>query len=118
MSASAPERQEVLRKGYARGYRFTPLKGKAPVRRSWQKEDPLILDELLAWAAHDNIGLRTGAISSVVVLDVDSAKGGEVPPGLPETVTVRTGGGGATFLLPSTTPRHSQELERHYRAPR
>ncbi len=56
------------------------------------------------WAAHPdrNIGIRTGAVSGLVVIDVDPHKHGDESMAdviqkhgpLPETITVRTGSGG------------------------
>ncbi|MDX9974071.1 MAG: bifunctional DNA primase/polymerase, partial [FCB group bacterium] len=86
-------------KGHARGWSFTPLAGKRPTSPGWQRQPRATLDQVIEWAKRGNVGLRTGTASGVVVLDVDEAKGGRVPDGLPETVTVETGGGGLHFYF-------------------
>ena len=51
-------------------FRFTPLNGKKPIRKGWQKEKPLSLAELQDHQG--NIGLRTGQVSGGVgVIDID-----------------------------------------------
>jgi len=85
-----------VRLGYSLGWSFTPLAGKRPILKGWQKRSRETLVEALAWAAQGNVGLRTGRTSGVVVIDVD--EGGVVESlGLPPTVTVRTGGNGTHF---------------------
>ncbi len=81
---------------------FTTLRGKVPVRKGWQTEPPMPREELEAWP--DNIGLRTGTVSGVVVIDVDTAKGGQVPPGLPPAPRVRTGSGGLHIYFRAPDP--------------
>lgn len=80
---------------------MTPLRGKVPVRKGWQSEPPLGLQELRAAVqSGHNLGLRCGAVSGgIVVLDVDPAKGGSIPSGLPPTVVAETGGGGWHFFF-------------------
>jgi hypothetical protein len=74
---------------YQRGWALTPLNGKIPVRPGWQKEPPVPLADL---RKHDgNVGLRTGQISGVVVVDFDNAD--DLPDWVPLTPTVRTGNG-------------------------
>jgi hypothetical protein len=86
-------RTEEVRAGIARGWAFTPLNGKKPILKAWQKRPKPRLDEALVWARQGNIGLRTGAISGVVVVDIDP--GAETSAlDLPRTVTVVTGRGG------------------------
>src|SRR5690606_14519687 len=80
--------------GLIRGWCFTPLRGKRPVTKGWTTAPRPTPRQVFRWTAEGNLGLRTGSASGVVVLDVDVAKGGRVPEGLPETVTVETGGGG------------------------
>ena len=85
------------RLGFGLGWSFTPLAGKRPVLKAWQKRPRETLQEALAWASRGNVGLRTGRTSGVVVIDVD--EGGDVASlGLPPTVTVRTGGNGTQSL--------------------
>ena len=91
----ADYRAEEVLSGLERGWAFTPLKGKVPTRKRWQREEPGAPEVATGWARRGNVGLRTGAVSGVVVVDEDTAKGGSVATlGLPETVTAKTGGGG------------------------
>jgi len=85
--------------GYQVGWSFTPLNGKAPVLKQWQKRPRETLEEALAWADQSNVGLRTGSTSGVLVIDLDEYKKTYDPDAvaaleLPDTVTVRSGGGG------------------------
>lgn len=85
----------------ARGFAVLPLRGKAPFLPGGYKAGTKDLNEIRAiWARHpdSNIGIATGAISGVVVMDIDSAEaeaellilcGGT----LPETLTHNTGRG-------------------------
>jgi len=94
---------EALQDGYRRGWSFTPLDGKVPRLKEWQTQPRASLTQCLQWATLGNIGLRTGSASGIVVVDVDSAKGGEVPEGMPPTVCVQTGGGGWHFYFTAPT---------------
>jgi len=86
-----------LRIGYMLGWSFTPLAGKRPTLEGWQKRPRETLDEALAWAEQDNVGLRTGRISGIVVIDVDP--GADITNlDLPGTVTALTGRPGAYHL--------------------
>lgn len=68
---------DELKAGPERGWRFTPLDGKRPLRTSWQKEPPLSYDELPdAVERGRNINLRTGSRSIATVWVVDVAGGG------------------------------------------
>lgn len=70
---------------------FTPLTGKRPLRKGWQNEPPL--SEELLLDHQGNIGLRTGVISGLVIVDIDA--GADLTGlDLPETVEVQTGSGG------------------------
>lgn len=74
-------------------WKYTLLNGKRPIIQDWPN-NPSSADEIAAHrAAGGNTGLITGQASGVVVVDVDEAKGGIMPDLLPDTVTVRTGGG-------------------------
>lgn len=82
-----------VRLGHALGWSFTQLVGKRPILKAWQNHPRESLEQALVWAAQGNVGLRTGRISGVVVIDVD--KGGCVDAqDLPPTVMVKTGGNG------------------------
>lgn len=91
----------------ARGYRVFPVKpgGKAPLTKNGFHDATTSQDPIAAWWSRDpsaNIGLATGRISGVVVLDVDPGHGGDESLAdlerahgpLPETVEAITGGGG------------------------
>lgn len=86
---------EEARKGHQRGWAFVRLNGKQPTTRGWQRGEPAKLDRILKWTtAGNNLGLRTGRISGVVVIDDDSADGSaSAKLNLPTTVTVITGSG-------------------------
>jgi putative DNA primase/helicase len=92
-----------VRLGYSMGWSFTPLAGKRPILKGWQKRPRETLEEALAWAVQGNMGLRTGRISGVVIIDVDD--GGDAESlGLPPTVTVKTGGNGRHFYFRHEAP--------------
>ncbi len=85
--------------GYQVGWSFTPLNGKAPITKGWQQRPRETLEEALAWADKGNVGLRTGKASGVFVIDLDQYKPDYDPDvvaalELPDTVAVRSGGGG------------------------
>jgi len=98
---------DYLRKGWS----VIPLKGKRPtiVWSTFQNVRP---DEsqIRAWFSISKltgIGIVTGRISNMFVLDVDPKKGGQESLGrlqmkcgtLPDTLRVRTGGGGQHFYF-------------------
>ncbi len=88
---------ENVRTGHLIGWSFTPLVGKKPVLKGWQSAPRETLQQALEWASRGNVGLRTGRISSVVVIDADP--GAELSAlALPETVMVLTGRPGAKHL--------------------
>jgi len=95
----------------ARGWAVTPLRGKRPVLDAWQV-GPVPSDaDVRRWVGGGyNLGLRTGHVSGVVVVDHDPRHDdGTALPILPRTVTVRTGGGGHHyyFLCPANPPPNS-----------
>ncbi len=97
-AANPPEDPTDLKQnviyGLALGWRFTPLNGKRPVRSEWQKEAPIDPVHVLRCAEQGNMGLRTGSVSSVLVIDLDEGAPSPDELGLPSTVQVETGGGG------------------------
>jgi hypothetical protein len=113
-----PEAQtvEAAALGYLRrGWSIVPVmaRGKQPLVpwRDFQQER-VTPDEARAWFRHwpeANVGLVTGQISNLVVIDIDSAHGGERSladltarfGALPPTLTVRTGGGGRHLYFSS-----------------
>ncbi len=84
---------------YNLGFSFTTLDGKKPTRHGWPTEPRLDLATLEAWSG--NIGLRTGAASGVIVVDIDGDPGDLL---LPETVEVRTGSGGRHLYYRADRP--------------
>jgi len=89
------ERVSETQKALERGWAVTPLRGKVPILPGWQNAPRLSVAQAIAWARAGNVGLRTGAISGLVVVDVDTAKGADLETlELPPTVTVITGSGG------------------------
>lgn len=87
---------------------FTPLNGKIPINKGWQKAPHETRQQALQWAAHGNIGLRCGEASGgLLVVDLDVDKG-EYDVAtvrglrLPATITAKTGSGGyhLYFQLP------------------
>jgi hypothetical protein len=86
---------------------LTPLNGKIPIQESWQKAPPATEDKLKRIAALGvNFGLRTGAVSGILVVDAEAPKpnckthGAACPGGVwngPATLTIRTGSGGKHY---------------------
>ena len=84
---------EAITDGYARGWSFTKLNGKRPVFKDWTTKPRASLQDVVSWLPRYNVGLRTGAVSGVYVIDVDIAKGADPTfiDRLPTTVTVARG---------------------------
>lgn len=89
---------------YDRGWSVIPLEGKRPALRSWSKfqTEHATPSELKCWFAGksvSNVGIVTGRLSGIVVVDCDSSDDAEYwTRNFPETpLAVRTGGGGAHF---------------------
>jgi hypothetical protein len=85
-------------------------RGKAPVTSHGFKDATKKRDEILAlWRSYRgaNVAIATGAISGIVVLDIDPRHGGDDAIGylegqygeLPRTPVVKTGGGGWHFYF-------------------
>ena len=95
------------------GWSVIPLepRGKRPLIKweRYQFERPTNADARQWWRKEPNanVGIVTGRINRLVVLDVDPAKGGDQAltdlehehGALPKTVSVRTGGGGQHFYF-------------------
>lgn len=84
----------------AKGFSVIPLwsKGKAPALKGWEayQSHKASLDEITHWFGNGldrNVGIVTGAVSGVVVLDVDSDDALAALGDLPKTPTVKTGKG-------------------------
>jgi bifunctional DNA primase/polymerase-like protein/primase-like protein len=89
----------------ARGWYVFPLHGKVPLTSNGLKDASTDESRVRDWWGHRpdaNVGIRTGAESGVVVLDVDPDHGGDDALAelerkhdqLPETIEALTGGGG------------------------
>ncbi len=82
------------RKAVARGWALTPLKGKKPYLKGWQKRAAPRPSEVDDWARRGNVGVRTGGVSGIAVVDDDTADGSAASLfNLPPTPTARTGSG-------------------------
>lgn len=82
---------DEARVGWGRGWTYTPLNGKSPILAGWTSRPIEDLLDLERWVeAGHNLGLRTGAVSGVYVVDIDQDT---IPGHFPETVTVKTGRG-------------------------
>ena len=57
--------------GIKRGWRFTPLNGKRPIKPAWQETDVDVAEILAHAGSGGNVGLRTGQPSGIVVVDCD-----------------------------------------------
>lgn len=98
------------RAAHARGWSLTPLNGKRPKLKGWQKLGPPSLAEVERWSAEGNLGVRTGSVSGLVVIDDDTPDQSAAERlGLPPTVTAITGGGGRHyyFAVPEVELRSS-----------
>jgi hypothetical protein len=91
-NADAMLREAVAAHG--RGWPLTPLNGKKPMLKEWQKRGMPTLEQVVAWAAERNLGVLTGAESGFVVIDDDTDDLSAVMSlNLPATVTAITGSG-------------------------
>jgi hypothetical protein len=95
LTAGRPKMVDLVhevRKGYARGWSFTPLNGKNPILIGWQKQQRADLDRVVRWASRGNVGMRTGSASGIVVVDIDGSSmvSDEY---FPPTVTAGSGSG-------------------------
>lgn len=86
-------RVQQVEQGWRNGWSFTPLRGKRPYLDGWQRRPRETLEQAMAWAAAGNVGLRTGMISGIAVIDIE-AEADTFAVDAPHTLTVRTGGGG------------------------
>jgi hypothetical protein len=81
-------------KAHARGWAITPAHGKSPFRKGWSSEPPPDKETIETWAVKGNIGVRTGSVSGIFVIDDDSQDGSAAAAlNLPSTPTVITGSG-------------------------
>lgn len=96
LAASPGDRRvELALAAHARGWALTPLHGKQAYLDGWQKRPPPSRDDVVAWATAGNVGIRTGRVSGVLIVDVDVHRGGVIPAWAEAAPRVRTGRGGA-----------------------
>jgi len=117
----------------ARGWAVIPIRAgaKVPIERDWPNRGRRTAPEVLAaWQLYPdaNVGIVTGQVSGMWVLDIDPANGGtqalaglvQAYGKLPETYVVHTPSGGLHyyFLLPEDfEPRNAQHGRRAGRLP-
>lgn len=85
---------------------------KKPILNSWKiyQEKLPTEEEIIEWWTTwpwANIGVITGKLAGITVVDIDPRHGGSID-GLPETVRARTGGGGWHYLYKYSDECHSQ----------
>ena len=97
-----------------KGWSLVPLKGKVPTIKNWTHLPPTTEDQGKEYLAQGNVGIRTGEISGLVVLDVDPKHGGDeslerLNHDFSNVPMVRTGSGGRHyyFKYPPTGLRNS-----------
>lgn len=100
-SEPASERVELARLAIQRKWALIALTGKIPVHKGWQRRKPAELSEVQRWIAKGhNLGVRTGRVSGIVVVDDDSIDGSASKTlNLPRTVTAITGSGKLHFYF-------------------
>lgn len=81
----------------ARGWKLTPLNGKKPIKAAWQKTDCTWTEIEAHINQGGNIGVRTGAASGVIVVDIDAGCS-LTEADLPETQTATSGTGTHLFF--------------------
>lgn len=117
MSAPLNQRQQIALWLDSRGWVVVPAYradhpsgGKLPIGRDWQQRSRMTPEQIVQnWNSANpaNISILTGAKSGIFVVDVDPAGGGvesmqaliAANGPLPQTFTVRTGGGGWHFYF-------------------
>lgn len=88
-------RIEEAKRAIDRKWALVALTGKIPVHKGWQKKERATWQEVEKWLCKGrNLGVRTGQVSGIVVIDDDSVDGSASRVlGLPDTVTAITGSG-------------------------
>lgn len=97
-----PATKEDIIRGYiTRGWSLVPLNGKKPTLTDWTNLPKTTEAEAESYGRNgNNIGIRTGAISGIAVIDIDPRHGGELALlDLPRTPCVQTGFGGFHYYL-------------------
>jgi len=100
--SAVPERVVEALAAHDRGWWLVALRGKRPQVRGWTTAPRATREQVEQWAAHDNVGVRTGATSGVIVIDVDVADASAIEQrlALPATWTVRTARGWHYYFAP------------------
>jgi hypothetical protein len=109
-----------------RGWPVFPVTGKAPLTEHGFKDATLDEEQILAWWQRHpaaGVAIATGAVSGVLVVDVDAQKGGAgtwkrlvAEHGkVPSTAATLTGGGGSHLLFqhPGDVPSSTGKLGDH-----
>jgi hypothetical protein len=111
---SFAERIEEARRAIERKWALIPLTGKVPRNKGWQKSRAATLRQVETWIRQGhNVGLRTGQISGVVVLDDDTMDGSAVASlKLPRTVTVITGSGKRHYYFQAPAIKVGNSVQR------
>ena len=70
---SARLRRAIAEVALSLGWALTPLRGKRPLLQGWQERASSTNEEVNAWIDEGhNLGLRTGSVSGILVLDDDT----------------------------------------------
>lgn len=98
-SATSLRIQEAIA-AIARGWPIIRLFEKRPIDKGWTDSGIVSAKTARHWATKHNIGIRTGSVSDLIVIDEDPRNGGDAKKlNLPNTVIVATGNGGHHFYF-------------------
>lgn len=100
----------------ARGWAVLPIRGgsKVPLTQNGVKDASTSEMVIRRWWQQwptANVGIATGSISGIVVLDIDPKNGGEASSAeldTPSTMHARTGGGGWHYLFTASGPQRGR----------
>ncbi|MGH9868606.1 MAG: phage/plasmid primase, P4 family [Candidatus Polarisedimenticolia bacterium] len=99
------ERLSAVEFAISHGWALTPLHGKKAFLDNWTTLGRPTPDLMRQWARAGNVGVRTGAVSGIFVIDEDPRNGGDVSSlDLPDTLMSETGG----------APAEDGRLGRHF----
>ena len=107
--------QEAALEYIARGFSVIPVNGKLPLV-SWElyQKQRATEETIKSWFEKyptAGVGIVTGAISGIFVLDVDPRNGGDISSyKMPNTLISRTGGGGWHYYFKGVQPNHPNIL--------
>ncbi|MBW7864509.1 MAG: AAA family ATPase [Candidatus Hydrogenedentes bacterium] len=99
--APTPNLADEVRAALQRGWRLVPMRGKVPTVKGWTTRE-FGEDELLAHVENGgNVGIKTGAASGLVVVDLDGApeQHATLLERLPNGPSVCTGSGGVHLFF-------------------